>query len=111
MKKYGKKDANQDSIVDGLRWCGASVTSLASVGGGVPDLLIGYRGKNFIAEVKMPHGTLTEDQIEWHGSWRGKVFIWRTVADAILTVCGPKILDAYGKYLAKKGARDDRKDD
>ena len=45
MRKFGKTDANHADIVDALRRVGASVVSLASVGNGVPDLLVGFNGR------------------------------------------------------------------
>ena len=78
---YAKIDANQNQIVDFLRDAGASVQSLASLGKGVPDLLVGWRGINFAIEVKGPKGALTSDQAKWHREWRGRVVIVRSVED------------------------------
>src|SRR3972149_1571025 len=50
--KHGRTDANHTEIVNALQAIGASVTSLADVGGGCPDLLVGYRGQNMLLEVK-----------------------------------------------------------
>lgn len=76
MRKYARTDANQEQIVSALRAAGASVQSLAAVGGGVPDLLVGFRGETYLLEVKdgnQPPSKrqLTKDQIEWHGTWTG----------------------------------------
>lgn len=43
MRRAARTDANQTAIVEALRKCGASVQSLAAVGKGVPDLLVGLR--------------------------------------------------------------------
>jgi len=69
-------DANHEQVVSALRAAGASVQSLAGVGKGVPDLLVGFQGKTLLMEVKDGKKTaserrLTEDQIRWHGAWRG----------------------------------------
>jgi hypothetical protein len=69
-------DANQQEIVDMLREAGCTVTSLASVGGGVPDLLVGYRGRTLLFEIKdgkKPPSArlLTPQQREWAGQWNG----------------------------------------
>lgn len=45
-------DANQKEIVKKLRANGWFVQSLASLGGGVPDLLIARDGEIFLLEVK-----------------------------------------------------------
>lgn len=43
MRKYGRTDSNHAEIAAALRKAGASVVSLASVGNGCPDLLVGFR--------------------------------------------------------------------
>lgn len=88
MRKFGKTDANQAEIVRALRKLGASVQSLASVGEGCPDLLVGYRGVNFVLEIKdgnLPPSKrkLTADESIWHGNWRGEVRLVESVTEAI----------------------------
>lgn len=76
MRRAAKVDRNQPEIVAALRRVGADVFSLAAVGNGIPDLLVGFRDQTVLMEVK--DGTkppsarqLTDDQIEWHAAWRG----------------------------------------
>lgn len=76
MRRAAKVDANQPEIVAALRRVGADVFSLAAVGDGIPDLLVGFRGQTFLLEVKdgsKPPSArqLTPDQIHWHAAWRG----------------------------------------
>lgn len=76
MRRAAKVDANQEQVVQALRAAGAVVQILAAVGKGVPDLLVGYQGKTLLLEVKdgnkpPSERRLTEDQIKWHGAWRG----------------------------------------
>ena len=76
MRRAAKIDKNQPAIVDALRKCGAFVQSLAAVGNGCPDLLIGYRGRTILVEVKdgsnVPSAQkLTLDQLLWHAKWSG----------------------------------------
>jgi hypothetical protein len=87
MRRAAKVDDNQAAIVDLLRAVGATVESLARVGNGVPDLLVGFRGVNWLLEVKAPKGALTDDQAGWHPLWRGQVAIVRS-ADEALKVIG-----------------------
>jgi hypothetical protein len=52
------------------------VQSLATVGDGCPDLLVGYQGATYLMEVKdgrKPPSArkLTEDEAAWHERWRG----------------------------------------
>lgn len=76
MRRAAKVDRNQAEIVAALRKAGATVQSLAAVGDGVPDLLVGIRGVTLLVEVKdgnrpPSERRLTPDQLEWHGAWRG----------------------------------------
>ena len=87
-----RSDANQQAIVDALRAAGAEVESLHEVGGGVPDLLVGWRTANYLLEVKSARGKLNERQIEWHGGWKGQVAVVRTVEDA-MTAIGMEVND------------------
>jgi Holliday junction resolvase len=88
MRRAAKVDANQTEIVKALRQVGASVQSLAATGKGVPDLLVGFRGKNLLLEVKdggkvKSERKLTPDQVEWHQGWRGHVAVVESVEQAI----------------------------
>ena len=76
MRRAAKVDANQQKIVEILRAAGATVQSLAAIGHGCPDLLVGWCGKTLLMEIKdgskVPSAQkLTEDQIKWHGAWMG----------------------------------------
>ena len=74
MKKYGRVDDNQKRIVSALRSAGCRVLSLASTGGGCPDLLVCIAGELRFFEVK--DGTksasrrkLTPHQVQFHKDW------------------------------------------
>lgn len=87
-RRAARVDANHALIVGALRACGASVQSLANVGHGCPDLLVGHRGRNLLMEVKdgckPPSArTLTPDQREWHSSWLGRVAVVESAEQAI----------------------------
>lgn len=78
MRRAAKVDANHRALVDALRRLGASVVSLAAVGRGVPDLLVGWRGRNFLLEVKdgdkaPSRRRLTPDELAFQDAWRGQV--------------------------------------
>ena len=88
MRKHGRTDSNQSDIVKALRKAGATVQSLADVGGGCPDLLVGYFGYCILFEVKdgtlPPSGRkLTPKEKAWHKSWNGQVDIVETAEEAI----------------------------
>jgi Holliday junction resolvase len=93
MMRAAKIDANQDQIVTVLRAAGASVQSLAGVGKGVPDLLVGYKGQTLLMEVKdgfkpPSKRSLNEDQLKWHGSWKGGALAVVDGPDAALRMIG-----------------------
>jgi hypothetical protein len=76
MRRAARVDSNQGEIVDALRAVGASVQSLAAIGKGCPDLLVGYNGFTFLIEIKDPSKPksdiqLTPDQKHWHHHWYG----------------------------------------
>lgn len=87
-------DSNQPAIVGALRACGASVQHLHMVGQGCPDILAGYRGVNYLIEIKdgsRPPSArkLTGPEASFHAAWRGQVVVVESVADAIRAVgCG-----------------------
>lgn len=77
-----KIDINQPEIVADLRTIpGCTVEVLSAVGMGVPDILVGYRGVNYLLEIKSEWATegkeLTPMQQKWHDNWTGqKAVIW-----------------------------------
>ena len=79
-----KADANQPQIVAAFRRMGATVQHLHAVGQGCPDLLVGYRGRNLLVEVKDGNKppskrALTNPQVEWHQGWRGSVVVVESI--------------------------------
>ena len=83
-----RADNNQDEIVTALRAIGCTVQVLSQVGGGFPDLLVGFRGVNYLMEVKGKRGKLSDDQIEWQRSWNGKVAVVRSFDEARIIITG-----------------------
>jgi hypothetical protein len=83
-----KVDANQASIVEGLRACGYTVQTLAGVGEGCPDLLVGVPQSraNALLEVKQEGETFTPKQKTWHAEWAGKAHVVRSLADALMVL-------------------------
>ncbi len=63
-----KRDLNEPEIVKALRAIGCTVL-LADH----PDLIVGYRGRTFLLEVKNPHGAsrLTDSQKALRRNWNG----------------------------------------
>jgi Holliday junction resolvase len=81
--RAARVDRNQREIVAALRKAGASVEHLHAVGKGVPDLLVGYKGRNYLLEVKGERGKLTPAQVDWHEGWIGLAHIVRTPQEAL----------------------------
>ena len=95
MRKRGRVDANQKEVVEWLRKAGATVQSLANIGNGCPDLLVGYHGKNYLMEIKdgdkVPSARkLTKDEITWHKEWQGEVHIVERPEAALLLIGATK---------------------
>jgi hypothetical protein len=84
---YKRVDSNQVEIVKELRRLGMEVEHLHSVGKGCPDILVGWKGKNCLLEIKRDEkAKLTPDQVLWHHSWKGQVTVVSNVIDAIKAV-------------------------
>ena len=89
MRTAARTDKNHAEVVAALRKVGASVQSLASIGKGCPDLLVGYHGILYLMEIK--DGTnvpskqlLTDDQKKWHEAWTGSpVYVVRSIEQAL----------------------------
>jgi hypothetical protein len=86
-RRAARTDSNQTEIVDALRKCGASVLSLAPLGNGVGDLLVGARNLNFLLEVKDgSKPPLTPDQVGFHATWKGQIVIVNSVDEALKAI-------------------------
>lgn len=75
-----KRDANEPQIIEALEAMGATVYRISAAG--LPDLLIGWRGCTFLAEVKTEAGKPTLAQLVFHEHWDGfPVPVLRSVDD------------------------------
>lgn len=89
MRRAAKIDANHGEVVEALRSAGCSVQSLAAIGKGCPDLLVGYHGMWLLFEVKdgsKPPSArkLTPDQEEWIKASRGgPVWLITSIPEAL----------------------------
>ena len=64
-------DSNHAEILDAFRQMGCSVVDLRLQGGGVPDTLVGFRGRDRMVEVKPPGKSPTANQESFYAAWRG----------------------------------------
>lgn len=74
----GRTDANHTDIVKALLNAGCSVQSLATVGLGCPDLVVGFAGLNILIEAKNGANPPSERKLNdaektWHKRWKGQV--------------------------------------
>lgn len=90
-KRRSHRDAGEAEIIRALEGVGAMVEQLEMPAG--PDLLVGFRGQNWLLEVKGPigpkggtskHGQqLGADQLKWHQTWKGQVTVVRSPSEAL----------------------------
>ncbi len=79
-------DKNQTEIVAGLRKAGYSVLSLASLGRGVPDILVASPTRTMLMEIKEGKHKLNKQQMAWHNKWPALVYVVRSLEDALLVM-------------------------
>jgi hypothetical protein len=74
-----RTDSNHAEIIKALRKIpNLSVFSTHEVGKGFPDIVIGYKGINYLIEIKdgnKPPSArkLTPDEVKFHQEWSGKI--------------------------------------
>ena len=91
MTRYAKRvDGNHREVVDGLRASlpEATVFDASGAGRGFPDLVVGWKGRNWLFEVKdgsrVPsRRRLTTAQQGWQLGWQGQVAIVHSAADIL----------------------------
>lgn len=81
IPKKAKRDKNEPDIVDALIRVGATVQRLSE--SDTPDLVVGFRGVNYLIEVKDKGNKLSSGQVNWHQNWRGQVNTVYTVDEVL----------------------------
>jgi hypothetical protein len=79
--RYHRLDENHAAIRAALEREGATV-----VPDGPLDLLVGFRGANYLLEVKTAKGKLRASQEAFVRRWKGQVHVVRTVEDALAAI-------------------------
>lgn len=69
--RHGRRDSTHRAIKAALVSVGATVCDTADLGGGFPDLVVGYKGRTYLLEVKGPRGRLEASQDAFRLRWRG----------------------------------------
>jgi hypothetical protein len=115
-----RRDTNEPEIVDALVAAGASVTRID--GDGVPDLLVGFKGRSFLLEVKLPlgarggvtrhrkweggDGDMTRAQVTWWGAWKGEpAVVVRSPFEALCAIGASAMTLAEVETAMKVGRR------
>lgn len=90
VRRAARVDANQAEIVEALRGIpDLSVAVTSELGRGFGDIVVGYRGFNFIFEIKLDDAQpLTDDQREFHAGWRGQIQKVCTLKEIVSTLTG-----------------------
>jgi len=89
--RSAKKDDNQDEIVEALRKAGCSVAITSHAHSGFPDIVVGFRGVNYLIEIKdgnkyPSQQKLTEAQVKFHDTWFGQISVANSVEQALKAV-------------------------
>jgi hypothetical protein len=88
MRRAARTDANQKKIVRDLRGMGASVAITSALGDGFGDIVIGFRGQNFIIEIKDENQPpskrkLTALEKKFHDAWNGQIDVAKNTDEAL----------------------------
>ncbi len=84
-----KCDNNQSELVKQMRKIpGLTVAHTHTLGKGMVDVIAGFRGVNFLFEVKNPSLSpsarkLTPDELRFHSEWKGQIAIVETLEDVM----------------------------
>lgn len=85
MRRASKRDANEPEIVDALEAMGCGVAKIDS-DDGFPDLVVWFKDRHTLIEVKMPGELLTTRQKQFHAAWPGRIHIAHSAGEAIQIV-------------------------
>jgi hypothetical protein len=87
MRRAHRTDANQADIARALAAIpGASVFDASGVGGGFADLVVGFRGENYLLEVKHRKRKPNLLQLRFAERWQGRYAVIRSLEDALLEI-------------------------
>lgn len=84
-----KADDNQSELVKQMRKIpGLTVAHTHTVGNGMVDVVCGFRGVNYLLEIKDPKKPpsarkLTTDEERFHKEWTGQIAVVETLEDVM----------------------------
>ena len=82
----GRVDLSHSEVINGLIQAGMTAKSIASVGGGIPDVIAGFRGVTVLLEVKSGNNGLTEQEEKFALNWSGSYAVVYNAEEAVLAV-------------------------
>ena len=88
MRKIGRVDSNQKELVKQLRAIGASVAITSNIGNGFVDIVVGYKGVNYLFEIKdgkkpPSQRKLTVDEAYFFDKWSGNCHIVHNIDECL----------------------------
>ena len=86
MRRAARVDSNHSDIAKAFKKLGCSFLSLAQLGKGTPDGVVGYGGLSLLVEIKSDRGTLNEKQKKFWDTWKGGVRLVRDLDGVLETV-------------------------
>ena len=91
--RAARVDQNQKDVIAEIRSAlkGCTVTDLSAVGKGMPDIIIGWKNRNWLIEIKNPKQKpsdrkLSDAQVRWHGKWAGQAHVAHSASEAIAVI-------------------------
>lgn len=90
MRRAARVDANQAAVRAALEKVGAKVKYIKEP----LDLLVGFRKRNVLMEVKNRDGRdeLTKAQVEFLATWPGEAYVVHTPQDALTALLGKDVM-------------------
>lgn len=89
MKRGSRPDENHAEVRDGLRAIigNQCVKDIKDVGMGIGDLLVGFRGRNYLLETKRDKSAkLTPAEEAFHSTWEGQIDVVYSLEDAMRVI-------------------------
>lgn len=81
--RAARVDRNQALVVQALRKAGGIVTHTHTLGKGVCDLLVSFKGHWLAFEVKVGKAKLTSDELKWGKAQKAPVHVVRSPEEAV----------------------------
>lgn len=82
MRRAARIDSNQHELVEALKKIGARCYYIKEP----VDLVVGFRGRSVLLEIKQPGKTLTKAQQEFIESWPGEIHVCHDINEAISAI-------------------------